>query len=315
MRSKGMSVPDSKIDRVVVYGATGAQARPVVRKLREAGLQVRDVTRDPNQHKAQDLRSLGADVIRSNFSDRESLRAATTGADAVFLLVPFADPRPEYGTNAIDAAREAGVKLLVWNPTGTIPPVRTGNPGLDVRLDILEHLRGSGVPHIVLQPTGYMENFLMPWHAAEVADDGVFAYPMPPETRIQWISHEDMAAFAVAAFRRPELATLVLQVSGPEQLTGDEIAHRFSRALGRPIRFRAMPPREMAGNLEPVLGSEAAESVRVGYERLFENPTLLSTDVDLDAILTQLPIEPTPLEAWVRRHASAFTPAPAAVLA
>jgi uncharacterized protein YbjT (DUF2867 family) len=304
---------DRNIERILVYGATGAQSWPVARQLREAGFEVRAVTRDPRKDQAQDLRFVGADVIRGDFTDRESLRAATIGADAVFLLVPFSDPRPEYGTNAIDAAREAGVKLLVWNPTGTIQPVRTGNPGLDVRLDVLEHLRASGVPHIVTQPTAYMENFLMPWHAAEVANDGVFAYPMPPEAIMQWVSHEDMAAFAVAAFQHPELANLVLQVSGPERLNGDEIAIRFSRALGRPIRFRSMPPIEMAGYLEPVLGPEAAESVRVAYERLFEEPTLLSTDVDLDAILALLPIEPTPLETWVHRHAAAFTATPAAV--
>lgn len=309
-----MNAQASNIERVVVYGATGAQARPVARRLREAGFQVRAVTRDPSKGQAQELRLLGAEVVRGDLADRESLDAASSGADAVFLLVPFSDPRPEYGKNAIDAAREAGVELLVWNPTGPILPFRTGDPSLDVRLDIMEHVRASGVPHIVLQPTVYMENFLMPWHAAEVARDGVFAYPMPPEARIQWISHEDMAAFAVAAIQRPHLANLVVQVSGPEQLTGEDIARRFSRALDRQIGFRAMPPQEMAGRLEPILGPEAAASVRIAYERLFADPTLFSSDVDLDAILAQLPIEPTPLETWVRHYAAAFTPVPDAVL-
>jgi uncharacterized protein YbjT (DUF2867 family) len=290
------------IDKVLVYGATGAQARPVARRLIEAGTAVRVLTRDPA--KAEDLRRLGAEVVRGDFTDPASLVAASQGMDGVFLLVPFFDPQADYGRAAIDAAKQAGVRLLVWNPTGTILPQRVGNPGMDVRLDVLEHLQASGVPHIVIQPTAYMENLLGPWTAPELADHDVFAYPMPLEVVMQWVTHDDVAAFVVAAFARPHLADAVLEVAGPERLNGQDIADRFSRALGRTITFRSMPPKEFGAHFD---APGAGEAITAAYEAVYANPAMLSTDVDLEKALTVLPIEPTPLQKWVSHHAAAFT--------
>ena len=302
-----------EIRSVLVYGATGAQARPVARRLLEDGRTVRVLTRNPA--KAGDLRELGAEVVAGDFNDPESLRAASAGMDGVFLLVPFLDPQADYGRAAIDAAGAAGVRLVVWNPTGTVLPERTGNPGLDVRLDILDHLQASGLPHIVIQPTAYMENLLGPWTAPEIASQDVFAYPTPIEVVMQWVTHEDVAAFVVESFRRPHLANLLVQVAGPERLNGADIAERFSRALGRPITFRPMPPREFGAHFDTLIGPGAGDNVAAAYEAVYENPALLSTDVDLEHALAALPITPTTLEAWIRRNAAAYRPATTAMTA
>jgi len=295
------------IEKVLVYGATGSQGSPVARHLLEAGFGVRAMTRNPKG--AAWLAEAGAEVVAGDLGDPQAVRAAGEGVDAVFLLVPFfnreADGGLGYGRNAIDAAREAGVKLLVWNPSGEIPPQETGNPGFDVRLRVLEHLRESGVPYVVLQPTAYMENFLGPWTAPEVARDGVFAYPTPNTVKMQWIATEDVALYVVEAMRNPGVANLELKVSGPEKLNGDEVAERFGRALGREITFRAMPPKEFGGIIEeafPGMGEPAAQ----GYEMAYQNPEMFSTNVDLDAALEKLPIKPTTLEEWVQKNAAAF---------
>jgi uncharacterized protein YbjT (DUF2867 family) len=299
---------EGRIERILVYGATGSQGSPVARRLLEAGFGVRALTRDPEG--AAWLSDAGAEVVAGDLGDRESVRAASEGVDAVFLLVPFfnreADGGLGYGRNAIDAAKEAGVRLLVWNPSGEIPAQKTGNPGFDVRVEVLEHLKASGVPYVVLQPTAYMENFLGPWTAPEVAEKGVFAYPTPNDVKMQWIATEDVALYAVEAMKNPGVANLNLKVSGPERLNGEEVAERFGRALGRRITFRAMPPGEFGEIIDqafPGMGKPAAK----GYEMAYEAPEMFSTNVDLDAALEKLPIKPTTLEEWVRRHAGAFT--------
>lgn len=299
---------------ILVYGATGAQASPVARRLLEAGFGVRVLTRTPA--KAAALAALGAEVAVGDMADPDDLRAASAGIDKVFLLVPFfvRDPADtvRYGRNAIDAARAAGVRLVVWNPTGEILPVRVGTPALDARLEVLEALQGSGLPHTVLQPTAYMENFLGPWTAPELAERDRFAYPITDQVRMQWVTQEDVAAFAVAALRRPERANLNLKLAGPERLSGEEIAERFGRALGRPISFRPMPPKEFGAVLDGAFGPGAGAAAGF-YEAAAANPDLLSTDVDLAPALAALPIRPTTLEEWVRAHAAAFAPRPVAV--
>ena len=293
---------------VLVYGATGSQAKPVAKKLLDAGHSVRVVTRDPG--KAEDLQQAGAEVVQGDMGNLETLKEASSGMDAVFLLVPFFTQNPTdgvtYGRNAIDAAKAAGVKLLVWNASGEIPPQRSGNPGFDLRIDILEHLQASGLPHVVLQPTAYMENFLGPWTRAEVAEEDTFAYPTPDAVQMQWVATDDVASFAVYALEHPDLADLNVKVCGPERLNGTEVAKRFSRGLERDVTFRAMPAAEFGEKIDavfPGMGEAAAQ----GYAMAYEHPEMFSSNVDLDAALEKMPVELTSLETWVRQHAEAFS--------
>jgi len=292
----------SKIQSVLVYGATGDQARPVVRRLLESGRTVRALTRNPA--KAADLKAWGADVVLGDFEDPASLEAASRGMDGVFLLVPFFDPRLAHAEHAIAAARAANIRLIVWNPTGSIPPAATGNPALDVRMEIRDALRSSGLPVVTVTPTAYLENFLGPWTQPELARSDTFAYPLPPTARVQFVSQEDVAAYSVAAFDRPELAGQEIEIAGPERLAGDEIADRLSRGLGRAVTFRSMPPAEFGAHLDRLFGPGAGAGATAFYEAAFENPQLISTQVDHGLALARLPIAPLTLEAWSRERAA-----------
>ena len=294
--------------KILAYGATGSQGGPVARQLLQAGHEVRVLTRRPEN--AASLAGLGAEVVLGDMGDPASLQRASEGVDAVSLLVPFFTANPTdgavYGRNAVDAARAAGVKLLVWNPSGEIPPARSGNPGFDVRLDVLGHLEASGVPYVVVQPTAYMENFLGPWTRQEILEADTFAYPTPNEVRMQWVATEDVARFMVYALEHPELAPLNVEVSGPEALNGEGVAASFSRGLDRNIRFRAMTPDEFGSKLNAVFPG-MGEAAAAGYRMAYEQPERFSTNVDIGAALEQLPVELTTLEAWVRARSGAFT--------
>ena len=291
----------------MVYGATGSQGSPVARRLLEEGTRVRVLTRNPE--KAAPLQEVGAEIFEGDMGDVESLRAASEGVEAVFLLVPAFVESPEdgirYGKNAIDAAREAGIEILAWNTGGTIPSEPTGNPGFDLRLDVLRHLQESGVPHVVLQPTTYMENLLGPWTAPEVVQKDTFAYPTPNEVGMQWVATEDVAAFAVEAIRNPGVANANFEVCGPERLHGEDVAERFGAALGREVSFRPMPPEEFGGIIDQAFPG-MGEAVTQGYQMAYEDPEAFSTNINVEPALEKLPIHLTSLEEWIRNNRTAF---------
>lgn len=291
--------------KLLTYGATGSQGHPVAKKLLAAGHEVRILTRDP----AGVVGLEQAEVVRGDMADVASLKLATEGREGVFLHVPFFTPDPldglAYAEAALQAAVEADVKLLVWNASGEIPSTRSGNPAFDVRLDILDAIRASGVPYVVLQPTAYMENFLGPWTREELVQSDTFAYPTPNTVKMQWIATEDVGTFATYAFSHPELAPLDLKISGPERLSGEEVAERFSRALGQLIQFRAMPAEEFGRKLDAVFPG-TGEGAAQGYAAAYEHPERFSSHVDIAAALQKMPVELTSLEAWVRAHGEAF---------
>lgn len=291
------------IGSVLVYGATGAQGRPVARRLLQEGRRVRVLTRRPAA--AADLAALGAEVVEGDLDRPETLAAAGDGMDGVHLLVPFFGGTAAQGIRAIEAARASGVRLVVWNATGAIPPARTGNPAVDVRIDVLDALRASGLPAVVLEPTIYMENLLGPWTAPEVAASGRLAYPLPAAARLQWVAHEDVGALAAAAFGRPGLAGRRFAACGPERLDGPAMAERFAAALARPVSYRPMPPAEFGAVVDRAFGGGGAGAAAY-YEAVHADPRAHSTDIDHAALVRALPIAPTPLRDWVARHADAF---------
>jgi uncharacterized protein YbjT (DUF2867 family) len=303
-------MPSSEKLRVLVYGATGSQSTPVVHELLRRGHTPVVVTR--NAEKAAPLAAAGAEVAVADMGDRARLVEISRGAHAVALLIPFfvnpADA-PSFGRNAIDAAREADVRLIVWNSSGPMPPVRTGNPGVDVRLDTAEHLRASGVPHIIIAPTAYAENLLGPWTAPFVRDQDRVAYPNKPEARVGWIASADVAALMVAALERPALAGRTFAVSGLENASGPELAAAFSAALGRPISYHALPPAEFGAILDQLFGPGAGAAAASQYQRAWDSGDYPVMHVEMAPVLAELPVQMRTLRDWVAEHAGAFTPA------
>lgn len=287
---------------ILVFGANGAQARPVAERLAARGYGVTALVRD--EAKAAGLAQAGIRIVVGDMDDADAVSGAMKGQDGVFMLVSFAEGRAEQARGIIAAARANGVQRIVWNATGSILPVDIGNPGIDMRRAILAALEASGIPFVALQPTIYMENLLMSVVAEEVARQGTLPYPLPEAVQCQWISHADAAAFAVAAFERQSAENLVIDICGPERLSGKQMAASFSRALGRQITYRPMPPVEFGAALP---FGESRQMVIKYYEGVGADPAKATTNVDFARTLALLPIEPTSLEQFARKYSGAFT--------
>lgn len=70
---------------IAVLGATGKIGRATITKLRQQGVPVRAVARDPVR--AADL-ALGSDIALADLEDTRAIRAAIAGADAVQVICP-----------------------------------------------------------------------------------------------------------------------------------------------------------------------------------------------------------------------------------
>lgn len=290
---------------VLTYGASGSQGEPVARKLLEAGHAVRAVVRHPERAAA--LQALGAEVVKGDLADIESLKAASVGVDAVFLMMPFsAGGNPfELMGNALSAAKEGGAKLVVFN-TGSHPaPETTGIPMLDFRIQLEDFIAASGIPTIILRPGVYMENFLGPWCLPSIQGRNAVAYPHRSAMRVSWIASDDLGALAVAALERPQLAGQRFTLGGPEALDGAAIAHAFSAALGREITYDAISPEAFGATVAQIMGPEAGAGIGVAYGYSNAQPDD-SMSVDMTSVLESLPVKLTRLEDWVRQHRAAF---------
>lgn len=81
----------------VVVGATGNQGGSVARRFLSAGFRVRALTRDVSSASAQELASLGAELVAADLNDVESLETAFEGANVIFSVTNYWEPffRPD----------------------------------------------------------------------------------------------------------------------------------------------------------------------------------------------------------------------------
>src|ERR1700688_256708 len=118
-----MGTTDKKL--IAVVGATGQQGGAVVRALRAGNhFKVRALTRNPAKH-----RELADEVVEADLNRPETLKSAFAGAHGVFLVTNFQEHGAEelkQATAAVQAAKDAGVKHLVWS---TLPDVEAISKG------------------------------------------------------------------------------------------------------------------------------------------------------------------------------------------
>src|SRR4029077_6739010 len=113
---------------IVVIGATGQQGSGVVHALQAGGqFKVRALTRNPDKH-----RDLADEVVEADLNRPETLKAAFEGAHGVFLVTNFAEAGTDefkQATTAVRAARDAGVKHLVWSTLADVEAISGGRFG------------------------------------------------------------------------------------------------------------------------------------------------------------------------------------------
>ncbi len=248
---------------IAVAGATGAQGGGVVRAIlhdRDGQYSARALTRDPNSDKARKLADLGAEVVKADLHDPESVRKAYEGAYGAYCVTFFWNhfsPETEFkeASNMANAARDAGLEHVVWSTLedtrrwipldDTRMPTLMGKykvPHFDAKAEADSVFRESGVPTTYLLASFYWENFIYGGSGPKKDQNGDLVLSLPmADAKLAGIASEDIGKCAYGIFRRgPEMAGKRIGVAG-EQLTGDEMAQKFSRALGKPVRYSAVP--------------------------------------------------------------------------
>jgi len=105
--------------------------------------------------------------------------------------------------------------------------------------EIERHLRGSGVPSVVLRPRTYMTNLLAHAGTIQQASQIFAAVGTAP---ISFVDPYDVAAVAAEVLVEPGHEGRIYEVSGPESLSHGQIAEDLSAVLGRRIGFVDVHP-------------------------------------------------------------------------
>jgi len=282
---------------IAVMGATGKQGGGVVRALQASDqFNVRALTRDPSKH-----RDLAEEVVEADLDKPETLKAAFEGAQGVFLVTNF----QEAGTNelkqataAIRAAKDAGVKHLIWS---TLPDVEAISGG---KFNV-PHFTGKSKIDRLVKEAGF-ENYtfvIAPFYYQNLA--GVFtpqkqadgstgwALPLDPTLRVIHMGDiNELGNIVAGAFAHPNKAGngQYLPLVG-DFMSFNEIIETLNRQ-GHKISYTRIPKEIFAGffpgaaeiaemfsywEAHTYLGSDSSDRISLANNVAGQEPTRFST--------------------------------------
>ncbi|WP_298284186.1 SDR family oxidoreductase [Novosphingobium sp.] len=222
--------------KYVISGASGSLGRKITEQLLEKipaeNLSVS--TRTPSNLDA--LSQRGVAVHAADYNDPAALERAYAGSDVLMLISSLAVTKrvPEH-RNAINAAKRAGIKHIVYTSTAGIHPQ---NPTLSASDHIVteDDLRRCGIGYTIMRNACYAEVF--PTVAAQpVLRSGEWVQ-IEGNGKLAPISKNDIARTAVACMLDPARHNgAVYEVTGPDLVSFRDIAAMASEVYGVPIRY------------------------------------------------------------------------------
>jgi uncharacterized protein YbjT (DUF2867 family) len=222
---------------ILVTGATGHLGGAVARHLLAGGWTVRALTRDATSAKSRDLRALGAEVVQGDMGDIASLRPLVDGVDGVFSvqnpMISGKEAEILQGITVADAAREAGVRHIVYGSAGIGVP-GTGIGSWESKLQVEAHMRDHDLPLTILRPMALMELMVDPVYYPPVSTWRLMPRLMGEDRPVGWLAADDFGAIAAMAFADTERF-----VNVDLHLTSDVQSIRQCRDLYRRVVGRA----------------------------------------------------------------------------
>jgi uncharacterized protein YbjT (DUF2867 family) len=227
----------------VITGATGRTGSVAAQTLLEAGKKVRVVVRDAA--KAERLKALGAEVFVADLAEPGALARAAAGAQGVFLISPpdltardFINERKRLTARQVQELASAKVPHVVLlsslgahQSAGTGPILSTHNAE--------EQLRASGLASTFVRASYFVENWAAVIHP--VKTDGVLPSFLPAAQPIAMVGTLDIGKALAQALLDGPRGVRVIELSGPNDASPNDVAATFARILGRPVRVVEAP--------------------------------------------------------------------------
>lgn len=207
------------------------------------------VTRDPGQLDA--YAAQGANVRQGDFDDPEGLREAYRGVDRL-LLISGADVgrRVAQHTEAIAAAKDAGVGRIAY--TGIVNPTEANSAAAaPEHRGTEEALLASGLEWTMLRNGIYGDLTAQGLTQSIAAGRHVYN---SGDGRTSYVARADCAAAAAVVLSEDGHANRAYDITGPEALSGADLAALASELSGTPVEAVAVDDETFVGILVEYAG-------------------------------------------------------------
>jgi uncharacterized protein YbjT (DUF2867 family) len=217
-------------NKILITGATGNIGKEIIKLLKTNNANFVALT-------TKDEVIKGVESVKADFADTESLQKVMNGVSTLFLLLPSHPEAIKFGKNAIDTAKECGVKHIVRS-SGSF-----ANPNSELFIEKLlgttdKYLKESGINYTITAPSSFMQNFSTTM--AKDYKNGVI-YQSAGEGKNSWIDLRDIAAVNIAVLLNPEkYLNETLTITGQESFNYQGAINIMNEITGKETKYFAI---------------------------------------------------------------------------
>ena len=226
--------------KILITGATGSIGTELAQQLAAQRISFRVMVRSL-ENTQQLSRLAGAEIVTGDFNNTPSIQQALNGIEHAFLLTNSSEQAETLQSNFVEVAAEAGlphlVKLSQWE-ADIHSPVRF----LRYHAAVEQKIQQSGIAYTFLRPNLFMQGLL--GFRELIANTGKF-FASVGEATISAIDIRDIAAVALTTLTSQGHEGKIYNLTGPEALTHQQMAHYLAQALDRPVQFVHVTPADM----------------------------------------------------------------------
>ncbi len=246
---------------IVITTPTGDIGAQVLDRILDSGEAVRVIARDPARLPERVIASV--EVVQGSHGDAEAITKALEGADCLFWLVPprsFTNPGSaehsylDFTRPAAKAAASQGVRVVGVSTLGHGYQGEAGVLSAALAMDNL--IEGTGAAYRALALPFFMENLLR--QIQEIREQGTFSMANTADRPLATVATRDVAAAAAALLLDTSWSGQAsVPLTGPDNLTPDDMAEVISDTLGRTIRYRQVPVADLQAMMQRRGASQA----------------------------------------------------------
>lgn len=291
---------------ILVTGATGIVGREVVTALRARAphTPIRALTRSPADASLPE----GVQAIGGDLTDPEGFGAALEGVDTLFLLVPNLADELTQAMLALDAARRAGVKGIVYLSVFRGADAAYADlPHFAAKATVERMIEAFDLPVTVLRAAYFIQNDA---RMREVlTGPGLYAMPIG-RVGLSMVDVRDIGEAAAIELLRRDAAPAPLPreayaLVGPHAQTGPGVAALWTEILGREVRYGGDDLDGFEARLRQMMPNWLARDLRLMSAR-YQSDGAVASDADIARLTALLGHPPRGYRAFAEDMARAW---------
>lgn len=242
-----------------------------------------------DQAKATSLKSLGVSLRTGDYSDPASLSGAFKGVDTLLLISSGTlENRVQQHINAIDAAKENGVKHIVYTSVLGSNDKSKFTVGID-HYHTEEYLKKSGIPYTLFRNTYYTE--VIPIILGDALASGNWYYAAG-QAKVNYAARTDMAeALSNVLAEASKHQNKTYEITGSKAYSFSEIAGILSGIVGKQVTYIPVSPEDLKNGMKQAGVPDVYIPVMTGLAESIAAGEFDATDPALEQLLGRKPEE------------------------